>query len=218
MTPTQPPAHDDLRAQHVEVLREMLALTIHISRRKSAAFAAAIAALSALPEAGEAVGYIDPEADFLLPRAGGCVLMSRMEVSLVRDRGGKYTQPIYTTPQPAPAAITMNEAIDAACGHDNALAAAYRAGWINCTRWAGRDDLIADTDSHAYMGERDSALKALSTPPAAVSQPAAMVEGLRHALCRIAMGAEDAQKIADDALASSARTLLSAGAVQGGAK
>lgn len=35
---------------------------------------------------------------------------------------------------------------------------AYKLGWIACSQWADRDDLVADTDSGAYTGERDAAL------------------------------------------------------------
>lgn len=44
----------------------------------------------------EPVGYMDPDADFMLPRKGQCVLSSH--VVLVRDPHGKYTRPIYLSP------------------------------------------------------------------------------------------------------------------------
>lgn len=37
---------------------------------------------------------------------------------------------------------------------------AYDAGWIECTKWAKRDDLICDMDSPAYKRDRDRALEA----------------------------------------------------------
>lgn len=54
------------------------------------------------------VGYIDPKADFMLPRKGGCILSSHIDMLVVRDPSGKrvpddiYTQPIYTRPEIPP--------------------------------------------------------------------------------------------------------------------
>lgn len=72
--------------------------------RESKALTNAIAALKAQQEAQGAVGYIDPNADFLLPRKDGCVLSAHFDMLALRDPYGKYTQPIYTTP-PAPASV-----------------------------------------------------------------------------------------------------------------
>lgn len=55
-----------------------------------------IAELGQEVEAAEPVGYMDPDADFMLPRKGQCVLSS--QVVLVRDPHGKYTRPIYLSP------------------------------------------------------------------------------------------------------------------------
>lgn len=48
--------------------------------------------------AGHIVGYMDPNAEFLLPRAGACVIMGKVEVCLWQTPGGKYTKPLYETP------------------------------------------------------------------------------------------------------------------------
>lgn len=45
--------------------------------------------------------------------------------------------------------------------HNDVLEEAYAQGWVICSRWAGRDDLIFDMDSRAYAEERDSKLRAL---------------------------------------------------------
>ena len=37
--------------------------------------------------------------------------------------------------------------------------AAYKAGWIAAAKWANRTDLTADTDSLAYIAERDAAIR-----------------------------------------------------------
>jgi len=65
-----------------------------------AAFAAE-QALAARPSGLQIVGYMDPAADFLLPRAGECVLMSKVEVCLWRAPQGVYTKPIYASREQA---------------------------------------------------------------------------------------------------------------------
>ncbi len=47
---------------------------------------------------GQIVGYMDPDADFMLPRADGCVLMGKVEVCLWKTPAGKYTKPLYDAP------------------------------------------------------------------------------------------------------------------------
>ncbi|MBH1655069.1 hypothetical protein I5V54_04550 [Stenotrophomonas maltophilia] len=65
---------------------------------RSAVRAAVDAALAARQPVGQIVGYMDPDAEFLLPRADGCVLMGKVEVCLWQTPGGKYTKPLYDAP------------------------------------------------------------------------------------------------------------------------
>lgn len=44
------------------------------------------------------VGYIDPEAAFLLPVKDGAVLSAHHDVLIIRDPYGRFTQPLYTKP------------------------------------------------------------------------------------------------------------------------
>lgn len=41
------------------------------------------------------VGFMDPNASFMLPLGGSCVLSSHIDLLLVRDPFGKYTKPLY---------------------------------------------------------------------------------------------------------------------------
>lgn len=59
------------------------------------------------PVGAQIVGYMDPEADFMLPRAGDCMLMSKVEVCLWRAPHGKWTKQLYDAP-PAPAAVPVD--------------------------------------------------------------------------------------------------------------
>lgn len=45
---------------------------------------------------GQIVGYMDPNADFMLARPGDCVLMGN--IVLWREPGSKYTKPLYDAP------------------------------------------------------------------------------------------------------------------------
>jgi len=51
---------------------------------------------------------------------------------------------------------------------------AFENGWIACSRWANRDDLIADIGSPAYIRERDHMLSARTAhPEPAAAEPVA---------------------------------------------
>lgn len=72
--------------------------------------------IAARQPVGQIVGYMDPDADFLLPRADGCVLMGKVEVCLWRTPSGKYTKPLYATPPaPQPAQVYL-DGLDRALG------------------------------------------------------------------------------------------------------
>ncbi|HDS1216256.1 TPA: hypothetical protein QEF70_002730 [Stenotrophomonas maltophilia] len=53
-------------------------------------------ALAARQPVGQIVGYMDPNADFMLARPGDCVLMGN--IVLWREPGSKYTKPLYDAP------------------------------------------------------------------------------------------------------------------------
>lgn len=44
----------------------------------------------------------------------------------------------------------------------NALRQAYKAGWVNASSWANRDDLLSDIDSPSYMKDAE---KIIGTGP-----------------------------------------------------
>lgn len=48
---------------------------------------------------------------------------------------------------------------------------AYEKGWIAASKWAKRDDLVADIGSQAYVNERNLALAAPATAPELVGWP-----------------------------------------------
>lgn len=52
--------------------------------------------LAARQPVGQIVGYMDPNADFMLARPGDCVLMGN--IVLWREPGSKYTKPLYDAP------------------------------------------------------------------------------------------------------------------------
>ena len=54
----------------------------------------------------------------------------------------------------------------------NNLKKAYELGWIQASKWAEREDLIADIGSPTYVREADAAL-ADQQPQAAIKQPQA---------------------------------------------
>lgn len=62
--------------------------------------------------AGRVVGYMDPALDFMLPRAGECVLMGKVE--LWRSPQGKWTKPLYDAPYVRPdcnALLTLDSGV-----------------------------------------------------------------------------------------------------------
>ncbi|EMI48767.1 hypothetical protein C405_14628 [Stenotrophomonas maltophilia AU12-09] len=65
---------------------------------------------------GQIVGYMDPDAEFLLPRPDGCVLMGKVEVCLWRTPGGKYTKPLYDAPAQAVGLERFRPAVMTALG------------------------------------------------------------------------------------------------------
>ncbi|WP_188240681.1 hypothetical protein [Stenotrophomonas maltophilia] len=52
--------------------------------------------INARQPVGQIVGYMDPNADFMLARPGDCVLMGN--IVLWREPGSKYTKPLYDAP------------------------------------------------------------------------------------------------------------------------
>ncbi|MDQ7284911.1 hypothetical protein [Stenotrophomonas sp. Sm5341] len=52
--------------------------------------------INASQPVGQIVGYMDPNADFMLARPGDCVLMGN--IVLWREPGSKYTKPLYDAP------------------------------------------------------------------------------------------------------------------------
>jgi|GEM_PF-4337012 len=65
---------------------------------------------------GQIVGYMDPNADFMLARPGDCVLMGN--IVLWREPGSKYTKPLYDAPPAQAVDLAIPIAmIDRALGH-----------------------------------------------------------------------------------------------------
>jgi len=48
---------------------------------------------------------------------------------------------------------------------DQAIKDAYKIGWVNCSVWANRDDIIADIESPAYIKDRDDSVELLQKKP-----------------------------------------------------
>ncbi|OWQ73824.1 hypothetical protein [Stenotrophomonas maltophilia] len=95
---------------------------------------------------GQIVGYMDPNADFMLARPGDCVLMGN--IVLWREPGSKYTKPLYDAP-PAKA-VDLANVIDQiaqqwdGCSYD-AVGETIDVG--QAIRAAGKR--LANTDSQA---------------------------------------------------------------------
>ncbi len=90
-------AADLSRNAHVLVLQELRSrFTYAGSPSRTAALDAAISALAARQPGGQIVGYMDPDAEFMLARPGDCVLMG--QIVLWREPRSKYTKPLYDAP------------------------------------------------------------------------------------------------------------------------
>lgn len=110
----------------------------------------------------EPVGYMDPDADFMLPRKGQCVLSSH--VVLVRDPHGKYTRPLYTSP------AHTSEARDAA--RYRALKTHFQAKFhrATCDYWVIVGELKTDPRFIGEDGEQLTLDNALDAAIAAMRQ------------------------------------------------
>lgn len=77
------------------------------------------------------VGYIDPEASFMLALKDGCVLSSHVDLMLVRDARGKYTMPLFAAPDRHGPRNARQTAVHAWCraafGDDHAQSVKQRA-------------------------------------------------------------------------------------------
>ncbi|MCU1038767.1 hypothetical protein JAK72_11300 [Stenotrophomonas maltophilia] len=104
---------------------------------------AALAALAARQPVGQIVGYMDPNADFMLARPGDCVLMGN--IVLWREPGSKYTKPLYDAP-PAQAVDLGQFRPFIVEARNNAYA------FIETMRKAGRDS--SDAREKAALTER----------------------------------------------------------------
>jgi len=86
------------QAAHVAVLEVLQHAT-----SEPEVYAALTAAIAAMKQQGELrlVGYMDANAEFLLPTPDGCVLSSHVDVLLVREPRDQFTLALFATPTEA---------------------------------------------------------------------------------------------------------------------
>jgi hypothetical protein len=83
----------------IDVMRD-----VYMTRAQREAYDRIAAIALMRGQSWQVVGYMDPDADFMLPRDGGCVLSTQL--ILVRTPTDRYSRPVYL---PAPPKDTADE-------------------------------------------------------------------------------------------------------------
>lgn len=169
---------DEQRAAHVRCLQDFAA-AYDAESDNGRAFRAAIAALTAPPLCARGVGERVAEAQYAAIKRVAAELEAALKyLALDKDaprdsRIAAIRQLAALAATPAPANPHIGSSLDdflreegiaPAVGReadskaDSAQGDEYKAGWIQCARWASRDDLIADIGSPAYEADRAAAL------------------------------------------------------------